>query len=354
MTWCVLLNVNAVEHPDAMKMNLLNSLCTPFRWQPAVRTDVRDVRFADRILCAHDHGVPDSFAVAILGVPQDLGVQRNGGRTGAADAPRAIREHLARLTVSSGPDELPPERMILDAGDVKCEGCSLEQIQERQFEVVSTLLSIAETVIVLGGGHDIAYPNGRALAAVSGSIGIVNVDAHLDVRPMIEHDGQHLSHSGSPFRQLLENADVGIPDGCFTEFGIQPFVAAAHHVRYVQDSGHHVMMLEDVRSAGIDTAFGHALRSAAAAESIYCSFDLDAVASAYAPGVSAPATDGFTAGDVMKLVRLAAAHPSCRLLDIVEANPRYDADARTMRLAAHMMAHAVWAKVGRKRLGDAG
>ncbi|MFM8436948.1 MAG: formimidoylglutamase [Candidatus Kapaibacterium sp.] len=334
--------------------NLLNSLCTPFRWQPRESADRHDVRFADRILCAHDHAPGDLVAVAILGVPQDLGVQRNGGRTGAAEAPRAIRKHFARLTVSSGPNELPPERMILDAGDIKCEGCSLEQIQERQFEVVSTLLSIAETVIVLGGGHDIAYPNGRALAARSESIGIVNVDAHLDVRPMIEHDGQYLSHSGSPFRQLLENADVGIPDGCFTEFGIQPFVAAAHHVRYVQDSGHHVMMLEDVRSAGIDTAFGHALRSAAAAESIYCSFDLDAVASAYAPGVSAPATDGFTAENVIKMVQVAATHPSCRLLDIVEANPRYDADARTMRLAAHMMAHAVWAKVGTTREGDAG
>ncbi|MFM8568233.1 MAG: formimidoylglutamase [Candidatus Kapaibacterium sp.] len=334
--------------------NLLNSLCTPFRWQPRESADRHDVRFADRVLCAHDHAPGDLVAVAILGVPQDLGVQRNGGRTGAAEAPRAIREHFARLTVSSGPNELPPERMILDAGDIKCEGCSLEQIQERQFEVVSTLLSIAETVIVLGGGHDIAYPNGRALAARSESIGIVNVDAHLDVRPMIEHDGQHLSHSGSPFRQLLESADVGIPDGCFTEFGIQPFVAAAHHVRYVQDSGHHVMMLEDVRSAGIDTAFGHALRSAAAAESIYCSFDLDAVASAYAPGVSAPATDGFTAENVIKMARLAAAHPSCRLLDIVEANPRYDVDARTMRLAAQMMAHAVLAKVGTTREGDTG
>lgn len=35
-------------------------------------------------------------------------------------------------------------------------------------------------------------------------IGVINIDAHFDVRPLL--DGKK-AHSGSPFRQLLEDGE---------------------------------------------------------------------------------------------------------------------------------------------------
>lgn len=341
-------------------MTLISSaldLCTPINVPASShRQDERDIRFRDRIQSAHSYSFERLSNVAILGVPQDIGVQRNGGRVGASKAPEVIREFLWRLTISSGVEELPADFQVIDAGDVKCDGCSLEEIQERQYKIVRALLDVSESVIVLGGGHDIAFASARALASTCDSLGVVNVDAHLDVRPLIVQEDARLAHSGSPFRQILENPSIHIPRGCFVEFGIQPFVAAAHHIEYVLTKGHQVLMLNDVRALGVETTFAAEVNSIASSVvktaenateskgSLYCSFDMDAVASAYAPGVSAPASDGFSAQEMIAMVRIAASQSSCRVLDLVEVNPAYDTDSRTARLAAILVAHAIWQK----------
>jgi formiminoglutamase len=55
----------------------------------------------------------------------------------------------------------------------------------------------------MGGSNDQSYPNVRALLEVfpKSQIGVINIDSHFDVRPLKEG----LAHSGSPFRQMLEN-----------------------------------------------------------------------------------------------------------------------------------------------------
>ena len=69
----------------------------------------------------------------------------------------------------------------------------------------------------------------------------------------------------------------------------------------------------------------------------YVSFDMDAVSSAFAPGVSAPATIGFTSDEIIEMAYWAGAEGT-RMIDIVEVNPHFDIDDRTSRLAALMIA----------------
>ncbi len=59
-----------------------------------------------------------------------------------------------------------------------------------------------------------------------GDIGVVNIDAHLDVRPL--KDGR--VHSGSPFRCLLEDKRF---TGRFAEFAAQGNQCSAEHAAYV-------------------------------------------------------------------------------------------------------------------------
>jgi formiminoglutamase len=322
-----------------------SSALIPVHYQKRVSDDKDDVRFSDVIITEYQSYLsqPESLqtTIAILGVPQSLGVGRNGGRVGAELAPSEIRKRLGLLTVSSGSSMIDTSKLrIIDVGDVDCVECSLEEIHERQFLVVQELLSIAELVIVIGGGHDIAYPNGVALGTVSESIGVVNIDAHLDVRPL----NQFGTHSGSPFRQLLNDSRVKIPMNGFIEFGIQPFTASKHHLDYVKSLGQEVHLLDEIRIKGFSNSINEVWKKLCKAQHQYCSVDIDGIASAYAPGVSAPAVDGFTPQEVIQLMQTVGSTSSCKLVDFVECNPTYDCDGRTVKLVATLIAHVIFSR----------
>src|SRR4051812_40492798 len=123
---------------------------------------------------------------ALVGFPQDEGVRRNGGRPGAAEAPAEIRRWLYRLTpwdaeTDADLAEAPP----LDLGDVRLDG-DLEAAQQALAEVVAAVLAAGAVPVVLGGGHETAFGAYLGYAAAGWPVGLINVDAHLDVRPLID------------------------------------------------------------------------------------------------------------------------------------------------------------------------
>ncbi len=315
----------------------------PAAMKTIVRPDPEDLRFSTLVRDL-EHTEPGAHSVVIVGVPQHIGVERNGGRPGSEEAPAAIRKALYALAASHGTRSVCENVQVIDAGDVDCRGRSLEQIHMHLKEVLSELLSTKALVIVLGGGHDLAWPDGAAVQQSCASMAFINVDAHPDVRPMIEVDSELLCHSGSGFRQLLESGRDKIEDDSCTVFGIQAFTAAGAHLRYIEDRKQRAMMLDECRRLGVTTAYHEALERAAKAEALYCSFDIDAIGGAYAPGVSAVAVDGFDPQQAIAMVRAAATHMKTRLIDFVECNPRHDTDGRTVKLVAHLVAHALDAR----------
>ena len=68
--------------------------------------------------------------IALIGFACDEGVRRNGGRVGAKDGPRAIRQALANLAWHR-------EHPVYDAGDVVCADSDLEGAQFRLAEAVA-------------------------------------------------------------------------------------------------------------------------------------------------------------------------------------------------------------------------
>src|SRR5262245_23827612 len=154
----------------------------------------------------------------IVGFPQDEGVRRNYGRPGAALAPQEIRRYLYRLTPWDGMHGTdltinPP----LDVGDIHIDG-ALEDSQHSLAIVIGHLLEAGTIPIILGGGHETAYGHFLGYRMAQKSPGIINLDAHLDVRPLI----QGRAHSGSPFRQALEYAPNPLPGHHYVCLGAQP------------------------------------------------------------------------------------------------------------------------------------
>lgn len=304
------------------------------------RNDPNDPRFGD-IVGRDASAITADVRVAIVGVPQDAGVDRNGGRIGAAEAPDAIRRWLYRLTtfdVETG--RALGAGTIVDAGNIRCDE-ELEGIHERLAQVVTELRRAGIVPVVLGGGHDITYATMTGAAAADGPLGAINLDAHLDVRPAAP-----LRNSGTPFRMLIEEGSLRADR--FVEIGIQAFANAAEHVRWLLGKGGRIVTLDECRARGVTRVLATAWQSASAdGVPVYASIDIDGVRAADAPGVSAAMPDGFSAEELLFAARQLGGRSATVGVDIVEVNPRYDRDGITAKLAAHAAARFIAAVVGR-------
>lgn len=268
----------------------------------------------------------DSSDIVILGCPQDEGVRRNHGREGAATAPDAIRREFYRLTTFN------IGRRIFDIGDVRI-GRDLEETHRTQTAIVKSILAAGKRLIVVGGGNDISYPDGRAMAETFGSENwiAINIDAHLDVRQAEQRN------SGTPYRQLLEE-DLLIPS-YFYEVGYQSHFCSPVYYEYVRGLGVNRISLELLRSrseADVELKESIKLKFVHHSSSLntFFGFDMDAVRAADAPGTSRPSPLGLRAGEFIQLVKYAASLANTRIIEFSEVNPRFDVDGRTARLVA--------------------
>ena len=146
-------------------------------WQGRVDHENGSCRWHQRV-CLEEH--TDYMRQLVLaGFASDEGVRRNQGRVGAIDGPSAIRAALANLSC----DET---FTFYDAGDVVCVGDKLEEAQTEQAQRLSQILQRQGIPIVLGGGHEVAFPSFTgmidALALhniMKPRVGIINFDAHF-------------------------------------------------------------------------------------------------------------------------------------------------------------------------------
>lgn len=148
--------------------------------------------------------------IAIVGVPESIGPRANLGRGGAEHAFSAALKGL--LSLQSNPHIADHELVLVgqvDVTDLQQQGDALrntdvgelahlrelvERVDQRVQQVVQPLFECGFDVILIGGGHNNAYPLLNALKQASGtSVGAVNLDPHADFRA---REGRH---SGNGF-----------------------------------------------------------------------------------------------------------------------------------------------------------
>jgi formiminoglutamase len=262
-------------------------------------------------------------AVALIGFPTDAGVTRNGGRAGAAQAPDKIRSALFKFT----PDAETPRasealwRRVADLGDIAVTG-DLAVDQAVLGDVVADLLARSVVPIILGGGHETAFGHFLGYAVADRKVGIINVDAHLDVRELVDGKG----HSGSPFREARDHPSQACLS--YEVLGVAPHACAAAHLEYVRSRGGECLFRAGVTVNAIDRIVGGADRPT------LLTLDLDAVDAAFSPGVSAPCVGGLSPDLWLHAAWAGGKNRNVQSFDIVEYNPTYDIDDRTARLAA--------------------
>ncbi len=276
---------------------------------------------------------------AIVGFACDAGVARNHGRPGAAEGPRALRRMLANLAWHGGGGD-----RLYDAGDVACTGDELEAAQQEYAGHVAGLLQAGHAPVGLGGGHEIAWAAYQGIErALAGHprlerLGIVNFDAHLDLRrPEVAGRGT----SGTPFLQIAEAQAAAGRDFRYLCIGASEPANTPALLARARSLGARIVFDVDAGSASTELALRDFIADSSA---IYLTVCLDVLPPAVAPGVSAPAGLGVAlhrmVGLLRETLRLCGHRtPASRLLmaDVAEFNPRHDPDGRTARTAARLV-----------------
>ena len=271
-------------------------------------------------------------SVVFLGFASDEGVRRNKGRTGAAQAPDTIRKFLSVL-----PKMKSDVTALYDYGNVICVGKELETARETQISVVKRLLAKKTYPLVLGGGHEVAFGNFAALNDRYKNIGIINIDAHFDMR-LPNPD----TNSGTGFYEMSQFAAQHNRKFSYLALGIQQIANTQAIFERAKTAGATWILADEIHYNQTNwlkkiDAF------VSAHDVIYLSLDMDVFDAAFAPGVSAPATNGLTPHQVKMIIHTVFRTHKVRLMDVAEFNPEYDTDNRTARLAAHMISEMVHA-----------
>lgn len=180
-----------------------------------------EIKFGEQILTVPKDVAPLDFITqseatfVLFGIPEDIGVKANFGRTGTASAYFSAIKSLVNIQhnkfckankiilLGHLDVEKPMKNAALLDPNNKDERKKLfklvEDIDKEVSHIVTAIVKAGKIPIIIGGGHNNAYGNIKGLALAKGKmVNVVNFDAHTDFRIM---EGRH---SGNGFTYAFE------------------------------------------------------------------------------------------------------------------------------------------------------
>lgn len=287
-------------------------------------------RFFQHVECidVRTHSLQNSHQPIFLGFRCDEGVRRNAGRTGAKEGPDHLRKQLAKLACHT-------EQRFLDIGNIVCDDLSLEEAQAQFAELISYCHKNSLQTIALGGGHEIAWAHFSGLAPHYPKIGIINFDAHFDIRSIA--DGQH-GTSGTPFWQIKHYCQQHQRSFDYCCMGIQPTANTKSLFDRAQEWGIDYLTAEQMHHESISKQKDFLDKFMQKFDYLYLSICLDVFSESYAPGVSAPQATGLNPWQTLPLLKYVVQTGKVVSIDVAELSPPLDHEHKTSRLAAVILA----------------
>jgi agmatinase len=182
--------------------------------------------------------------------------------------------------------------------------------------------SQAKMAVMMGGEHTASLGGFRGLKRVYPDAVILQIDAHLDMRP--DYEGQALTHAtwlhhvGQEFGFRIVH-QVGLRSG-----DRQEWATARRETAW----------------STIDLALPTSIRSAIGARPVYVSIDIDVLDPAHAPGTGCPEPGGATFRELAAFL-LSLDTLGVVALDVMEVSPNLDAANITAAAAAKLVREAI-------------
>jgi agmatinase len=265
--------------------------------------------------------------VAVVGIPTDDAVSF---RSGARFGPEAIRSASVLLrNVNPLLGVNVAERLsIVDWGDAPTVPGYVVESLERTRAAVEAIAREGAITLCLGGDHTVLLAELRALSAIHGPLGLVQLDSHHDLWD--EYFGQKVFH-GSVVRRAVEEGLID-PERS-VQAGLRGSLYSPADAELPARFGILALTTEELLELG-PSAFSTRVRERAGDGPCFLSFDVDFVDPAFAPGTGTPEVGGPTSREALSFVR-SLAGLDFRGFDCVEVSPPYDPAGVTALLAAN-------------------
>ena len=295
-----------------------------FRWHQCIT--MVDLRSCERV----ENGENKNL-FCFIGFVCDEGVLRNSGRPGASKGPQYLRKEMANLAW----DE-EKNIALFDAGNVFCKNKDLETAQAELSKAISKILDLGLTPILLGGGHDIAFGHFNGIinylekCKPGKNVGIINLDAHFDLRPLNENKGS----SGTMFRQIANFCLKKEKAFNYYCLGIQTYANTKSLFKTANELNVKYELAKEIKNENLAILKQRISDFINKNDEIYLTICSDVFSSAHAPGVSAPQPFGLHPEIGLELIKHVVASGKLISFDIAEIAPRFDEDNRTAKLGA--------------------
>lgn len=245
--------------------------------------------------------LPEEALFHIIPAPYEKSVSY--GR-GTARGPGAILESSQYLELFDGIG-IPAEKGIHTCRPIDCEG-SANVVLQRISEAVSSVLRLGKIPVLLGGEHTVSAGAFRALKNHCGDFGIIQFDAHADLRDTYE--GTPHSHACVMHRAL----DLHIP---MYQIGVRSLSYEEHLLRDQRKIGrrdastiHADGIPEDILPPDFPDA-------------IYITFDVDAFDPSVMPATGTPEPGGLNWRQTFQALESVMRGRNAIGFDVVELAP---------------------------------
>lgn len=244
---------------------------------------------------------PEGELFRVIPVPWEHTVSY--GR-GTGDGPAAILEASDQLEIWDG-FSIPAQEGIGTAGVVDCTGAP-EEVLLRIQTAVDEAARAGSIPVVLGGEHTVTLGALRAMQHVHGEIGVVQFDAHADLRD--EYEETAYSHA-CVMRRALE---LGLP---LWQIGVRSLSPAEVSLR----AERRIPFLDGPELPLVPTALPSIPDSLP--EKVYVTFDVDGLDASLMPATGTPEPGGLFWHQAMWLLSLVAGGRTIVGFDVVELAP---------------------------------
>ncbi len=278
--------------------------------------------------------------VKIVNALSDLGVDVDG----TCDGPLVISKNLKGLN-SININKINTIKSK-DKKDLKKNLESVNAFNRILYDNVLKIMKDRNFPIIIGGDHSVSIGSALASQKVNKNLGIIWIDAHIDY---------------NTFETTITGNMHGLPlaaingiCGDLTKFYNGDYINPKNTVVVgyraneenkekeldnIKKMGVTVYTCEDIKKYGIQSIMNKAINIATLnTNGIHVSFDLDVIDPELAPGVSIPEKDGINLKDLDKIVNTLKDNINIiKSFDLVEFNPRFDIDNKTLNIALRIL-----------------
>jgi agmatinase len=224
--------------------------------------------------------------------------------------------------LSNGDDEKSPENIQFQA--VINEAC--QNMVSWVEQETSNYLNAGKLVVGLGGDHSTPLGIFKAMAKKHGSFGILQIDAHADLRNAyegFEYSHASIMYNALKIKEVKTLVQVGIRDYCEAENTI--IATSKGRVKTFFDKD-----IKHAQYAGKSIKKIHEDIVKALPNKVFISFDIDGLDPKLCPNTGTPVSGGFETEEVLHLLELVVASGKTiigfDLNEVAPGNDEYDAN----------------------------